>query len=104
VAGFVQVLDEAPSADRQTTHDRELDPLRDKAAKQLVKCSLAQLLRAAPAIRDSLWLSAMPSARFSVIGRFASARMRWTLTASALAAPVEALFFWPVIDAMVPAA
>lgn len=52
----------------------------------------AQLLRAAPVNRISLWLRAIPSARFTLIGRRASSRSRRTRSASAASAG-EKVFF-----------
>ena len=42
--------------------------------------------------RINLWLSAIPSDRFTLSGRCASSRRRWTRTASAFAAAVDVTF------------
>jgi hypothetical protein len=55
-----------------------------KEPRQLVEGGFAQLPRAAPVNRISLWLRAIPSARLTLSGRRASSRSRCTRTASAV--------------------
>lgn len=76
---------DSPGIDSETAHHDKLHVCRRKAPKELVKRRSAQLWRDAPVNCINLWLSAIPSARFTLIGRRASSRNRCTRTASALA-------------------
>ncbi len=80
---------DAPGVEGETTDHDEIDVRVGEAAQQLVEGGLAQSLRAEPVKRISLWLSAMPSARLTLIGRRASSWMRRTRSASFAAGPVE---------------
>ena len=75
-----------PGIDRQAADDDEFDIRFGQASQQLVEGRFAQLSRAAPVNRISLWLRAMPSARFTPSGRRASSRNRRTRSASAVSA------------------
>jgi hypothetical protein len=74
---------DAPGIYRQPSDDYEFDVSFGEAPQQLVEGRLAQLPRAAPVNRISLWLRAIPSARFTLSGRRASSRSRRTRTVSA---------------------
>lgn len=75
----------------ETHIEWRMAPLRSQIAT-----SKDQFLSAAPVNRSSLWLSAMPSARLTLIGRRASSRRRRTRTALAVAAPPEGSLSAPV--------
>jgi hypothetical protein len=94
---------DAPRIDGKSSHYDELNLSCNQLPQQLVKGRLAQLLRAAPVNRMSLWLSAIPSARFTLIGRCASSRSRCTRTASAVAAADEVVFFESLTKKMLAA-
>jgi hypothetical protein len=78
--------DDPPGVHGQTTHHDELNLRSCEASQKLIEGRLAQLVRAAPVNRINLWLSAIPSAKFTLMGRCASSRNRRTRTASAVAA------------------
>jgi hypothetical protein len=72
----------APRPERKPTYHHELNLCIGQAAKDLVKRWLAHGRRAAPARRRYAWLSAMVSARLTLIGRRASACIRRARIAS----------------------
>lgn len=82
----------------QAAHDDKFHLCGSEAPQQLVEVRLAQLFRADPVNCINLWLSAIPSARFTLIARAASSRSLWTLIASA-SASAEAGFSRSVMDA-----
>ena len=61
---------------RMPAHHDKLDVRFGQAPQQLVEGRFAQLRSAEPVNRISLWLSAMPSARFTLSGLRASSRRR----------------------------
>lgn len=72
----------APRAERKPTYHHELDLGIRQATEDLVKRWLALRLRAVPARRRYAWLSAMVSARLTLIGRRESACIRRARIAS----------------------
>jgi hypothetical protein len=88
---------DTPGVEGETTDHDEIDVRVSETAKQLVEGGLAQSLRAAPVKRISLWLSAMPSARLTLIGRRASSWMRRMRSASFAAGPVSLGMAWSAI-------
>lgn len=78
--------DDPPGVYGQATDHNELNLRGCEAPQKLVEGRFAQLFCAVPVNRISLWLSAMPSDRFTLMGRFASSRNRRTRTASVVAA------------------
>src|SRR4051794_7145603 len=87
-----------PGIDSKTPHHDELGLRSRKAPQKLVEGRFDQLWRAAPVNRISLWLRAMPSARFTLMDRWASSRSRRLRTASAFAAGNDSAFSYPSID------
>jgi hypothetical protein len=65
-----------PGVQGKSAHHDKRNFCLGEASQQLVEGRLTQLLRAAPAKRISLWLSAMPSARLTLSGRRASSHRR----------------------------
>ena len=92
--------DYPPGINRKATHHDELGLRSRQAPQELVEGRFAQFWRAAPVNRISLWLSAMPSARFTLIDRCASSRSRCLRTASAFAAGSESASSCPFMDRM----
>jgi hypothetical protein len=74
---------DAPGIDRQTANDDKFDICFGEAPEQLIEGWFAQLWRAAPVNCISLWLRAIPSARFTLRDRCASSRSRRVRTISA---------------------
>lgn len=83
--------EDSPCVEGEATHEDELDACLGESAEKLIEGRLGQVRRAAPVNRISWWLSAMPSARFTLIGRAASLRRRSRRRASASAAAFLAL-------------
>lgn len=83
----------APRVHGKAAHDDEPGARGGESPQQLVESWFGQLAWAAPVNRISLWLSAMPSARFTLSVRCASSRSRCTRTAFAIVAP-DGVVFW----------
>lgn len=86
---ILRSADHSPGVHRKAAHQKELDIRLGESAEKLVEGWLGQLRRAAPVNCISWWLRAMPSARFTFIGRRASSRKRLIRTSS----PAAAAFF-----------
>src|SRR5262249_14592754 len=74
--------DDAPGVECEPADEHEPHLGGDELAQQLVEGRPGHFRRAAPAKPMSLWLSAMPSARFTLMCRAASRLMRARRAAS----------------------
>jgi len=90
---ILRPADDAPSIDGKATNQNKLHLRFREPAQKLIESRFGQWRRAEPTNRINLWLSAMPSARFTLMGRCASSRSRLNRTASASAsASFDGLF------------
>lgn len=83
---ILRPADHAPGIEGETTDQNKLHLRFREPTQKLIESWFGQSERAEPVNRINLWLSAMPSARFTLMGRWASARSRCIRTASASAA------------------